>query len=203
MQSADMVGLTSLIPPPPIATEWQSVMPHPKATNLMRLLLLTLMLALTIPSAAAQDLIGTEFVAIYTPVDLGDALVQFDNLPGLPLPTISEASQTSILVELGYISAMEAVFIGMSYLGSRRNRWGPAIAGGFDLFMGGAGLVAAPHRTSEIATIGHYLISVGFLGKSLYNFWIGQDHSTGTRFWTNFVGFNVLVFTGYFLDTLK
>ena len=105
--------------------------------------------------------------------------------------------------ELGYVSAMEAFFLGMSYLGSRRNRWGPAIAGGVDLFIAMAGMVGAPHRASAIAIIGHYLISVGFVGKSLYNFWIGQGHRSGTRFWTNFVGFNILVFTGYFLDTLK
>lgn len=179
------------------------VVPHPDATMLMRLLILAFTLALTIPSVAAQDLIGTEFVAVHPPIDLNEAHVQLDNLLGLVPSTASEASQTSIWVELGYVSAMEALFVGTSYLGSRRSRWGPAIAGGFDLFMAGAGLVAAPHRTSKIARIGHYLISVGFLGKSLYNFWGGQDHSTCTRFLTNFAGLNVLVFTGYFLDTLK
>ena len=112
-------------------------------------------------------------------------------------------SQTSLWVEMGYVLAMETVFTGMSYLASRKKGCGPAIAGGFDLFMGMAGLQNASKQKSGIQTIGHYSISAGFIVKSLYNFQFGKNHSTNTRFWTNFIGFNVLVFIGYYLDTLN
>ncbi len=112
-------------------------------------------------------------------------------------------SQTSLWEEMGYILAMETVFTGMSYLASRKNRYGPAIAGGFDLFMGLAGLPNASKQESGIQKTGHYLISAGFVAKSLFNFQFGKNHSKNARFLTNFIGFNVLVFTGYFLDTLN
>lgn len=111
--------------------------------------------------------------------------------------------QTSIWEEMGYILAMETVFSGMSYLASQKKGYGPAIAGGFDLFMGLAGIQSASKQKSGIQTTGYYLISTGFITKSLYNFRFGKNHSTKARFLTNFIGFNVLVFTGYFLDTLN
>ena len=112
-------------------------------------------------------------------------------------------SQSSLWEEMGYVLAMETVFTGMSYLGSRKNTYGPAIAGCFDLFMGLAGLQNASKQKSGIQTTGYYLISGGFIAKSLYNFRFGKSHSKNTRFTINFIGFNVLVFTGYFLDTLN
>ena len=112
-------------------------------------------------------------------------------------------SQSSLWEEIGYVLAMQTVFTGMSYLGSRKDTYGPAIAGSFDLFMGLAGLQNASKQKSGIQTTGHYLISAGFIAKSLYNFRFGNNHSKNTRFMINFIGFNVLVFTGYFLDTLN
>lgn len=112
-------------------------------------------------------------------------------------------SKTSFWVELGYVMAMETVFTGMSYLASREKSYGRTIAGGFDLFMGFAGISNASHQKLQIQKTGHYLIAAGFIAKSLYNFHFGKKHKTNTKFYTNFISFNVLVFTGYYLDTLK
>lgn len=117
--------------------------------------------------------------------------------------TTDADSKPSILVEIGYILAMETVFTGMSYLASRRKRTGPIIAGGFDLLMCLAGLPNASIQGSAVQKTGHYLITAGFFTKSLYNFHFGKEHSQKTRFITNFIGFNVLVFSGYYLDTLN
>ena len=116
--------------------------------------------------------------------------------------TSDENSQTSVWTETGYVLAMETVFTGMSLLGSRQNGWGPAITGGVDLFFAVAGLENGSRKESGVQKTGHYLISAGFAAKALYNFRLGRDHSSNAQFWTNFVGYNVLVFAGYFLDTL-
>ena len=107
-------------------------------------------------------------------------------------------SQSSVLEELGYILAMETVFVGMSYLASRKQVYGPIATAGFDLFMGFAGLNNASYQE-----VGHYLISAGFFAKSLYNFKLSKDQSQKTRFLINFTAYNILVFTGYFLDSLR
>ena len=104
--------------------------------------------------------------------------------------------------EAGYVLAMETAFTGLSLLGSRENGWGPAITGGFDLVIAVAGLENASQKESGIQKTGHYLVAAGFVAKSLYNFHLGKDHSGGTRFWANLIGYNALVFFGYFLDTL-
>ncbi len=111
-------------------------------------------------------------------------------------------SGSSTLEEIGYILAMETVFTGMSYLASREEGSGPAIAGGFDVLIGLAGIPNATIQDSNAKKAGYFLISAGFIAKSLYNFHYGENHDTKTRFLTNFIGFNVLVFTGYYLDTL-
>lgn len=112
-------------------------------------------------------------------------------------------TQTSVLKEMGYILAMETAFSGMSYLASQENGYGPAIIGSFDIFMGLAGLKNALRQESGIRRTGYFLLSAGFIAKSLYNFRFSKNHSKNTRFGTNFIGFNVLVFTGYYLDSLK
>ena len=123
-----------------------------------------------------------------------------------PVPVVhtlqSEDPGSSVWAEVGYVLAMETVFTGMSFLGSRPNRWGPAVTGAFDLFMAGAGVNGASHKEPGIQKTGHYAISAGFAAKSLYNLYWGRDHSSSAQFWTNLVGYNVLVFFGYFLDTL-
>ena len=112
-------------------------------------------------------------------------------------------SQPSVLEELGYILAMETVFVGMSYLASRKQVYGPIATAGFDLFMGFAGLNNASYQEAGIHEVGHYLISAGFFAKSLYNFKLSKDQSQKTRFLINFTAYNILVFTGYFLDSLR
>jgi len=112
-------------------------------------------------------------------------------------------SQSSVLEELGYILAMETVFVGMSYLASRKQVYGPIATAGFDLFMGFAGLNNAFYQEARIHEVGHYLISAGFFAKSLYNFKLSKDQSQKTRFLINFTAYNILVFTGYFLDSLR
>lgn len=116
--------------------------------------------------------------------------------------TSDEQSQTSIWTEVGYVLAMESVFTGMSLLGSRQDKWGPTITGAADLLFAVAGLENASLKAPGVQKIGHYWISAGFAAKALYNFRLGRDHSTNAQFWTNFIGYNVLVFAGYFLDTL-
>ena len=111
--------------------------------------------------------------------------------------------QSSVLEELGYILAMETVFVGMSYLASRKQVYGPIATAGFDLFMGFAGLNNAFYQEARIHEVGHYLISAGFFAKSLYNFKLSKDQSQKTRFLINFTAYNILVFTGYFLDSLR
>lgn len=111
--------------------------------------------------------------------------------------------QSSVLEELGYILAMETVFVGMSYLASRKQVYGPIATAGFDLFMGFAGLNNASYQEAGIHEVGHYLISAGFFAKSLYNFKLSKDQSQKTRFLINFTAYNILVFTGYFLDSLR
>ena len=112
-------------------------------------------------------------------------------------------SQPSVLEELGYILAMETVFVGMSYLASRKQVYGPIATAGFDLFIGFAGLNNASYQEAGIHEVGHYLISAGFFAKSLYNFKLSKDQSQKTRFLINFTAYNILVFTGYFLDSLR
>ena len=112
-------------------------------------------------------------------------------------------SQSSVFEELGYILAMETVFVGMSYLASRKQVYGPIATAGFDLFMGFAGLNNASYQEARIHEVGHYLISAGFFAKSLYNFKLSKDQSQKTRFLINFTAYNILVFTGYFLDSLR
>lgn len=112
-------------------------------------------------------------------------------------------TKTPIWQELGYILAMETVFTGLSYLARKDNGWGPAVTIGFDAAMAVAGFVAAPHRGSDIQTMGHYVIAAGFAAKSLYHFRFAKNHSKKVRFWASLAAYNVLVFSGYYLDTLK
>jgi len=49
-------------------------------------------------------------------------------------------AQSSTLEELGYISAMELTFAGMSYIATQDQWHGEKIAGGFDVIMAVGGL---------------------------------------------------------------
>ena len=105
------------------------------------------------------------------------------------------------LKELGYVSLMETTFLGFSYL-STVNR-GNYIVSAFDLFIGMAGLSSNSKKSQKNYQFGYNLISILFLVKSLYNinnFGI-KNHSS--QFPINFISYNILVFTGYYLDFLN
>lgn len=109
---------------------------------------------------------------------------------------------TPLIVELGYILAMETTFLGLSYLGSVDNKWGPPLVAGADIFMGLAGLRTTNPSPMDIQQLGYYAVSAGFLVKALYNFGLFGTSSDKQRFQVNFLSYNILVFTGYYLDTL-
>ena len=105
------------------------------------------------------------------------------------------------LKELGYVSLMETTFLGFSYL-STVNR-GNYIVSAFDLFIGMAGLSSNSKKSQKNYQFVYNLISILFLVKSLYNinnFGI-KNHSS--QFPINFISYNILVFTGYYLDFLN
>ena len=118
----------------------------------------------------------------------------------MKLTTSTDAkAQTPLWHEMGYIAAQQTLITGMSYLSSRK-KYGPAIAGGLDLIMGLTSLGTISHKESGLQKTGYALITAGFLAKSLYNFKFGKKHDKHVRFWTNYISFNVLVYTGYALD---
>ncbi len=112
-------------------------------------------------------------------------------------------SKISRVEESGYILLMEATFAGLGYLSSRENKYGPLTAGGFDLFMGSLGLMTATSRKMDAVTIGFYLLTAGYFAKSFYNLNKPMERDPNQRFWVNFTGYNLLVFSGYCLDSLN
>ena len=105
------------------------------------------------------------------------------------------------LKELGYVSLMETTFLGFSYLSTVTR--GNYIVSAFDLLIGMAGFSSNSKKNQKNYQFGYNLISILFLVKSLYNinnFGI-KNHSS--QFSINFVSYNVLVFSGYFLDFLN
>ncbi len=112
-------------------------------------------------------------------------------------------AQSSIAEEAGYILAQQAAFTGLSALANKENVYGHLIVGAFDLFFTYAGIQNGLQKDQEIQKIGYYLLSAGFTAKAAYTMHFGKDHSNKKRFWTNFIAYNILVYTGYFLDTLS
>jgi len=112
-------------------------------------------------------------------------------------------AQSSTLEELGYISAMELTFAGMSYIATQDQWHGEKIAGGFDVFMAVGGLKNASHQEPGIHTIGYYLLSAGFFAKAYFNIQMTEQRNSKEVFWINFIAYNALVFSGYFLDSLR
>lgn len=116
---------------------------------------------------------------------------------------ISDSVQkTPLLVELGYITAMEVTFAGLSYLSSRDHWAGRTVTGGADVLMGVAGIGNAFAQDATLNQLGYFALSAGFFAKALYNFGVFGEYSTKERFNTNFIGYNILVFSGYYLDSL-
>ncbi|MBT4991386.1 MAG: hypothetical protein HOM94_06655, partial [Candidatus Marinimicrobia bacterium] len=112
-------------------------------------------------------------------------------------------AQSSTLEELGYISAMELTFAGMSYIATQDQWHGEKIAGGFDVIMAVGGLKNAAYQEPGIHTIGYYLLSAGFFAKAYFNIQMTEQRNSKEVFWINFIAYNALVFSGYFLDSLR
>jgi len=110
--------------------------------------------------------------------------------------------KTTLLQELGYISMQQVVFVGVSHLASGGWQYGPFLAGGFDAFMGVAGFQNVKHKETKTQKWGYYLLTLGFLAKSAYNFHYGKNSTNKSQFWVNYLGYNVLVYFGYYLDSL-
>ena len=130
-------------------------------------------------------------------------------LPGqdknpLIVEKLNQTKEISLIQEAGYILAMQTVFLGTSILASKKKLYGYVLVSGLDLFMSIAGIKNASHKQLEIQRNGYYLLGLGFISKSVYNTgFIGLNHSSKTRFWINYISFNVLVFSGYYLDSLS
>lgn len=112
-------------------------------------------------------------------------------------------AQSTMMEELGYISLQQVTFGGVSYLASQDKWYGKQFAGGFDAFMGVAGIQNAMVQEPGIHSIGYYFLSAGYFAKSFYNFKYAGDRSSKEVFWVNYLGYNLLVYFGYFLDSLK
>ena len=96
---------------------------------------------------------------------------------------------------------METTFLGFSYL-STVNR-GNYIVSAFDIFIGMAGLSSNSKKSQKNYQFGYNLISILFLVKSLYNINNFGLKNHSSQFLINFTSYNILVFTGYYLDFLN
>ena len=72
--------------------------------------------------------------------------------------------------------------------------------GGFDTFMAYSGFMQALARHQEVPEYrGMFLIATGFLLKSIYNLQSAKIDDKNRLFWTNFIAYNLLVFSGYYI----
>ena len=102
--------------------------------------------------------------------------------------------------EAGYVLAMEATFATMSYLSMQDEYYGHYAIGGFDTFMAYSGFMQALARHQEVPEYrGMFLIATGFLLKSIYNLQSAKIDDKNRLFWTNFIAYNLLVFSGYYI----
>lgn len=111
--------------------------------------------------------------------------------------------QSTIAEEAGYIIAQQTAVTGLSYLANQEQFYGHLIVGALDLFFAFASVQNGFHKEMDVQKIGYLLISAGFVAKSAYTVHFGKDHSDKKRFWTNFIAFNTLMYSGYLLDTLS
>ena len=112
-------------------------------------------------------------------------------------------SQSSIAEEAGYILAQQVAVTGLSYLANQEKIYGHLIVGALDLFFAFAGVQNGFVKEKNIQKIGYLFISAGFIAKGIYTARYGKNHSNKRRFWTNFIAFNTLMYSGYLLDTLS
>lgn len=112
-------------------------------------------------------------------------------------------SQSSIVEEAGYILAQQVAVTGLSYLANQEKIYGHLIVGALDLFFAFAGVQNGFVKEKNIQKIGYMVISAGFAAKGAYTAHNGKNDSDKKRFWTNFIAFNTLMYSGYLLDTLS
>jgi hypothetical protein len=112
-------------------------------------------------------------------------------------------SQSSIAEEAGYILAQQVAVTGLSYLANQEKIYGHLIVGALDLFFAFAGVQNGFVKEKNIQKIGYMVISAGFAAKGAYTAHYGKNDSDKKRFWTNFITFNTLMYSGYLLDTLS
>lgn len=112
-------------------------------------------------------------------------------------------SQSTLKEEAGYILAQQIAVTSLSYLANQEKVYGHLIVGALDFFFAFAGVQNGLIKEKKIQQFGYFLLSAGFAGKGAYTAHYGRSQSDKKRFWTNFVAFNVLMYTGYFLDTLS
>lgn len=118
-------------------------------------------------------------------------------------PSSSTFSQSSVIEEAGYILAQQAAFGGLSYLVTKEKVYGHLLVGAIDIFFVYAGIQNGLQKEINAQQIGYYLLSTGFLAKAGYATYFGKKHSYKKRFWVNYVAYNVLVYSGYFLDSIS
>ena len=119
------------------------------------------------------------------------------------LKVIQQDRKVDLRQEAGYILAMQTVFIGTSILSSKKKVYGHLLVSGFDLFMSVAGIKNASNKQLDKQRNGYYMLGLGFLSKSIYNTGlIDMNHSSKTKFWINYLCYNILVYSGYYLDSL-
>ena len=112
-------------------------------------------------------------------------------------------AQSTVAEEAGYILAQQAAFIGLSVLANKEKVYGHLIVGALDIFFTYAGIQNGLHKELGSQQVGYFLLSTGFLAKATYTMHFGKGHTDKKRFWINFVAYNVLVYTGYYLDSLS
>jgi hypothetical protein len=115
----------------------------------------------------------------------------------------SAMAQSTLKEEAGYILAQQVVVTGLSYLANQEKFYGHLIVGALDLFFAFAGIQNGFVKEKNIQKIGYMIISAGFAAKGAYTAHYGKNDSDKKRFWTNFITFNTLMYSGYLLDTLS
>ncbi len=114
-----------------------------------------------------------------------------------------QKEETPLIYELSYIVAQQVAFGGLSYLASREQGYGPYISGGFDVFIGAAGALNIMGSPSLKLQLGYAALTAGFIAKSAYTFKFSSGHSINQKFWVSYIAYNVLIYFGYFLDSLN
>lgn len=111
----------------------------------------------------------------------------------------SESHKTPLIQETGYVLVMELVFTGMSCLSASELKWGSEITGTTDLAFALSSFWQAGNSEGITGSEGFWLLGAGFLGKALINYTLDEKLESSTLFLVNFILYNVLIFSGYFI----